>query len=112
MYMTDEYILIHWTCAGLDEARMVSQHLVKSRLVACASIVPWVESIFIWEEQLETCQESRVVFKTRRDLFEKVRAEIISKARYEVPEILAIPIVEGHQEYLDWIASSTSELAC
>lgn len=106
-----EYIQIHWTCGGLDEARQISQYLVKQRLVACASIVPWVESIFIWNEQLDTCQESKVIFKTRKELFKDVKKIILQKSKYEVPEILALPIIAGNEEYLDWVSSSTSAMA-
>ncbi|MCH9610680.1 MAG: Divalent-cation tolerance protein CutA [Chlamydiales bacterium] len=106
-----EFIQIHWTCGGLDEARQIARELVEMRLVACASVVPWVESIFLWNDQLDTCQESKVIFKTRKELFEKVKEEILSRAKYEVPEILALPIVDGHKEYLEWVDSATAVTA-
>ena len=102
-----EYIQIHWTCGGLDEARQISQYLVQEKLVACASIIPWVESIFLWEEKLDTCQESKVIFKTRKELFPAVKHAILERAKYEVPEILAIPIIDGSEEYLEWVSKST-----
>ncbi len=102
-----EYIHIHWTCGGIEEARRISEQLVKERLVACASIIPWVESIFLWNGQMDIRQESRVVFKTRRELFERVKEAILERAKYEVPEILATPIIDGHGEYLQWVREST-----
>lgn len=103
----DECVLIHWTCGGLDEARQISQFLVKEKLVACVNIIPWVESIFMWDEKMDTCQESLVLLKTQKCLFEAVREAILAKTKYEVPEILAVPIQEGHREYLDWVLDST-----
>lgn len=106
-----ELIQIHWTCSSLDEARLVARTLVQKRLVACANIIPWVESIFSWEDEIDTQQESLVIFKTRIDLFEKVRDEILIHSSYEVPEILALPIHDGNQAYLDWVMDMTGARA-
>lgn len=106
-----EYIQIHWTCGGLDEARQIARHLVEKRLAACASIIPWVESIFYWNDQIDTCQESKVIFKTRKELFEAVKNEILKNTKYEVPEILALPILDGNREYLDWVSRQTQAMA-
>jgi len=108
-----EFIQIYWTCGSLDEARKISRELVQQRLVACANIIPWIESIFMWNEQLDTVQETKVIFKTRSLLFEKVKTEIIKHSKYEVPEILKVSILGGNAEYLDWINESvlTADLA-
>jgi periplasmic divalent cation tolerance protein len=102
-----EYIQIHWTCGSLDEAREIARLLVERRLVACANIIPWVESIFMWNNQLDTTQETKVIFKTCADRFEDVEKFILSNAKYEVPEILKVPITGGNPEYLDWVSQST-----
>ena len=103
-----EYIQIYWTCGSLDEARQTSRFLVEQRLVACANIIPWVESIFLWDEQLDTAQETKVLFKTTKDRFESVKKALLSRSKYEVPEILMIPILGGNEEYLDWVAQNTT----
>ena len=64
------FIQIYWTCGSLDEARKISRQLVEAKLVACANIIPWVESIFIWNDQLDTSQETKVIFKTRDEHFD------------------------------------------
>jgi len=103
----NQYAMVHWTCGSLDEARIIARHLVEEKLVACANIIPWVESFFLWNDQLDVAQESKVIFKTKASLFEKVKETILSKSKYEVPEILMVPIEAGNQEYLDWLASNT-----
>ncbi len=103
-----EYIQVHWTCGSLDEARAVARHLVKEKLVACANIIPWVESIFMWDDQMDVQQESKVIFKTRATLFNRVKEEILRHAKYEVPEILQLPITDGNQDYLEWVMQNTS----
>ncbi|MFZ0564639.1 MAG: divalent-cation tolerance protein CutA [Chlamydiales bacterium] len=106
--MKETYIQVYWTCPSLDEARKVSRYLVQKRLVACANIIPWVESIFRWKDQLDTGQETKVIFKTKSECFEDVKKVILKKSKYEVPEILKVPITGGNEAYLDWIDKSTS----
>lgn len=102
-----EYIQIYWTCGSLDEARTISRQLVQAKLVACANIIPWIESVFMWNNELDTSQETKVIFKTREGCFEEVKNFILKNARYEVPEILKVPILGGNPEYLEWVSDST-----
>ena len=104
-----EFIEIHWTSGSLDEARKISRFLVQERHVACAQIVPWIESIYMWNNQLETAQESKIILKTRKEKYEEVKKIIQKNSKYEVPEITCIHIDAGSQEYLDWIRESTPE---
>lgn len=103
-----EFIEIHWTCGSIDEARKISRFLVQEGIVACANIIPWVESIFTWNKTLETVQESKVIFKTVDKNFEKVKKVILQNATYEVPEISKFHIADGNSEYLDWVRESTT----
>lgn len=106
-----EYIQIYWTCGSLDEARKISRYLVQEGFVACANIIPWIESVFMWDNRLDTSQETKVIFKTRADLFEAVRKVILENAKYDVPEILKVPITGGNAEYLNWITEMTERVA-
>lgn len=108
--MTNEYVQIYWTCGSLDEARKTARLLVEEKLVACANIIPWIESVFLWDEKLDTVQETKVIFKTVKSNFEKVKERILHLSKYEVPEILMLPIEGGNQEYLDWVAQNTRSM--
>jgi periplasmic divalent cation tolerance protein len=98
-----EFIEIHWTSGSIDEARKISRFLVQERLVACAQITPWIESIFMWNNQLETAQESKVTLKARLDHYEAIKNVIKSNCTYEVPEITYVKIDGGNKEYLEWL---------
>lgn len=100
--MTDA-VEIHWTTGSLDEARKVCRSLVEEKLVACAQITPWIESIYLWDGKLETAQESKVTLKTTSSHIEAIQTFILKNTTYEVPEIIVFPIAGGHPEYLDWL---------
>lgn len=103
-----EYIQIHWTAGSIDEARKVCRYLTQERLVACAQIIPWVESVYMWNNQLETAQESKVCLKTRMDLYDRVKEVIEKNSSYEIPEITFTKLDGGNSSYMDWLEKSTS----
>lgn len=105
--MAEDFIEIHWTSGSLDEARRVSRYLVQERYVACAQIVPWIESIYMWNNKLETTQESKIVLKTRVENYEKIKEIIEQNCKYEVPEITWFRIEGGNRSYMDWLNEST-----
>ena len=109
--MKGSFIEVTWTAGSIDEARRACRYLVQERLVACAQIVPWMESIYMWDNRLETTQESKVVLKTRLEKFERVRDVILSNTHYEVPEITYTIIEGGHQPYLDWLKERSSAVS-
>lgn len=98
-----DYIQIYWTSANLDEARLVARQLVEQRLVASAKIVPWVESIFLYNQDLDTQQESQVILLTINDCFERIKSFILKHSKYELPEIIKTPVLGGHEELLEWV---------
>jgi periplasmic divalent cation tolerance protein len=105
-----EFIEIHWTSGSIDEARKISRFLVQERYIACAQIIPWIESIYMWNNQLETTQESKVVMKTILDNYESIKKVIMENCKYQVPEITFLKIDGGNDEYLDWLQESTGKL--
>lgn len=104
-----DLIEIVWTAGNIDEARKICRYLVQERLVACAQIIPWIESIYMWDNKLETSQECKISLKTRREHSDKVRDAILKNHSYEIPEILFHSIEGGNKEYLSWIEESTPD---
>lgn len=106
--MESNFIEIHWTSETLDEARRVCRYLVQERLVACAQIVPWVESIYLWNNHLETAQESKIVMKTLLENYDRILEVIEKNSKYEVPEIIWFKIEGGNEAYLSWLKESAA----
>jgi len=102
-----EFIEIHWTSGSIDEARKISRYLVQERLVACAQITPWIESVYLWNGQLETTQESKILLKTHKDLYERIKTVIQENCSYQLPEITYQFIDGGNEEFIDWLRDST-----
>jgi periplasmic divalent cation tolerance protein len=98
-----ECIEICWTSGSMDEARKISRLLVKEGWVACAQIIPWIESIFMWNNKLDTVQESKIVLKTCRRNFEAIQEIIKKNSSYEVPEIIWNRIDGVDKEYQEWL---------
>jgi len=85
------------TGAGLGRA------LVAERLVACVNLVPRVRSIYRWEGQVEEDEEVLLVLKTRADRLAALRERVVALHPYDVPEVVALPVVGGSDAYLDWV---------
>lgn len=98
-----EFCLALSTCADEQTARELAQGLIAARLAACVNIVPGVVSIYSWQGQIETAEERLLLIKTRRSSFDAVRDYVRTNHSYELPEIIAIPIMAGLPEYLAWV---------
>jgi len=103
-----DYIVVFITAADRAEAEKIGNRLVAEKLVACANIGADIHSIYWWRGKIESSSEVPVMFKTRTSLFDKVAARIRELHSYEVPEIIALPIIHGYKDYLDWIDASTA----
>jgi len=101
--LKNEYIIIFVTCKDKLEAEKITHLLLEQRLIACGNIVSPVTSFFHWRGNIDRAEECLIIMKSRRDLFVQVAELIKSVNSYEVPEILALPIVEGSKAYLDWM---------
>ena len=103
--MTNKIVVLS-TCATAEDADLIARALVEKRLAACVSVVPALRSYYRWQDRLETSDEVLLVIKTSRELFASLQSEIAIIHGYEVPEILALPIVEGSENYLNWLDSN------
>ena len=103
--MTDKIVVLS-TCANEEEAGKLARALVEERLAACVSIVPGVRSFYHWKGAVESSAECLLVVKSSRALFAPLRAALDRLHSYDVPEVLALPIVDGAPSYLDWLDAS------
>jgi len=101
------YIVILVTAVNVEEANTISKKLVEDKLVACVNILDQVKSIFRWEGKIDEAQEVLMIMKSRKDLFEKIVETVKSLHSYSVPEVIALPVIDGNKDYLDWIKNST-----
>ena len=101
--MNPSYIVILVTSKDKREAEKIAQLLLDERLIACANIVNPVSSFFHWSGKIERAEECLIVMKSRMDLFSQVAERVKGLHSYEVPEILALQIVDGSAAYLDWL---------
>ncbi len=100
--MTDKIVVLT-TCDSEKRAAALARHLVEQRVAACVNILPKAMSVYRWKDRIEDSAEWLLVIKSRRDLFAALRAEIEKVHTYEVPEIMALQVVEGSEAYLGWI---------
>ena len=96
-------IVILITTEAEEEAHKIAALLLNQRRVACVNIVPRVDSLFWWRGELDSAQESLLFVKTKASQLDAV-VDLVRKAHsYEVPEIIALPIIGGNEDYLKWI---------
>jgi periplasmic divalent cation tolerance protein len=100
--VTDKIVVLS-TCDSEESAVKLARHLVEQRLAACVTILPSARSFYRWKDKIEDAAEWVLVIKSRRDLFAALRAEIGKLHTYEVPEIVALPVVDGSEAYLGWL---------
>jgi len=100
--MTDKIVVL-CTCDSELEAARLARHLVEQRVAACVNILTGARSFYRWQDEVKNESEVVVLIKSRRDVFDKLRAAIASIHSYEVPEVIALPVVDGSEAYLNWI---------
>jgi periplasmic divalent cation tolerance protein len=100
-------IVVFVTCANKNQANKIAQALIKQKLAACVNLVNPVNSLFWWQKKVDSSKEVLLIIKTKKKLFGKLEKLVKSLHSYEVPEIIALPIIMGNKKYLDWINDST-----
>lgn len=97
-------VIVLVTCGSRPEAEKIARALVEARLAACVNLLGTpVRSIYRWKGRLEAAKEFLLVIKTSRSRFQELRREVQRLHSYDVPEVIALPIVEGSREYLAWV---------
>lgn len=100
--MTDKIVVLS-TCASAEEAERLARRVIDDRLAACVNVLSPVRSFYRWKGKIEDSAEWLLIIKSTRDKFDALRAALESAHTYELPEVIAIPIVEGSPNYLSWI---------
>ena len=97
------YAIVYITASNIGEARDLVEAIVKERLAACANVVESVESTYWWRGKIERDDESLIILKTKESKLDELLKRVKELHSYENPEIVAVPILKGSDEYLRWI---------
>jgi periplasmic divalent cation tolerance protein len=100
--VTDKIVVLT-TCESEEQAQRLARHLVEQRLAACVNILPGARSVYRWKDKIEDAAEFVLIVKSRRDVFVKLREAIGQLHSYEIPEVIALPVIDGSDAYLNWL---------
>jgi periplasmic divalent cation tolerance protein len=106
---SDDFVVVFVTVPNQEVAASMARTLVEEKLVACVNTLPGIRSIYAWQGKICDDAELLCVLKTRRALFPALRARVVALHPYEVPEVIAVPIVAGHAPYLAWLRDETRD---
>ena len=107
--MAEKILLALSTFPDAEIARRISNQLVSERFAACANILPSVESIYRWNEKIESGNEIFAFFKVSEDRQSAFQEKLRSLHPYDVPEIIFVPVASGLQEYLQWVSENCGQ---
>jgi len=97
------YLIVFMTASNREEAVKIVRTLLEERLIACGNIIDPVSSFFWWQGKIAEEKETLVIMKSHEKLFKKLSKRVRELHSYDVPEILALPIVDGSSSYLEWL---------
>lgn len=97
-----QYGIVLVTASSQTEAETIAKTLVQERLAACVSLLP-IRSVYTWQGEVHDDEEWQLMIKTDLNQFERLEAKVRSIHSYEVPEVVALPFVNGSQPYLKWM---------
>lgn len=100
-------MVVFITASTEEEAAGIARAVVEARLAGCVNIVKGIRSVYRWKGKVEDDSEVLMIVKTQRTLFEQLANKVMEHHSYSVPEIIALPIVEGLENYLKWLREET-----
>ena len=103
-----DILLVISTAPDAVTAERIARELVTKSLAACANIVPAIRSIYLWKEAVESEGEALMLIKTTTDRFPELLEALLAAHPYELPEVIALPVTDGHHPYLQWVAAMSS----
>lgn len=101
--MESQYIQVFVSCTSRSQAKSMVDSLLQDQIIACAQIMPKIESFYRWQGQIKRADECLLILKSKKDCFVAIESIVTKLHSYDVPEILAVPIVDGSTAYLNWI---------
>ena len=107
--MTETSLMVLTTLPDHASAEILAEQLISENLAACVNIMGEITSFYRWKGKIQHGTEYQLLIKTTRTRYPEVQAWIADHHPYEIPEILAIPVCEGHQDYLDWVNACTKK---
>lgn len=102
-----EFIVVLTTFPADADFETFASTLINERLAACVNVLPPMRSIYTWQGKIERADERQLLIKTQTDCVHQLESRLKELHRYEIPEFLVVPVLDGSREYLSWIASST-----
>jgi periplasmic divalent cation tolerance protein len=96
-------IVVLTTCGSAEEGETLARKLIESNMAACVNLIPQVRSFYRWQGKIEDATEWLLVVKTSREQFDALRQVLEGAHSYELPEVLALPVVAGSPNYLSWL---------
>jgi len=103
------YIVLFVTTANAEEAERIAKVLLKERKVACINIVPRISSLFWWQGKLDSAEESLLIIKTKASVLDEIVSLVKEHHSYNIPEVIALPIIGGNQDYLEWVGREVKQ---
>ncbi len=103
------FLVIYITCPSYKEAERLSRLLLQEKLAACCNIIKSVKSLFLWKGKVDEAEESLMIVKTQQSRLDALVQFVQNHHPYDVPEIIAMPIVGGAQDYLNWLKEETTD---
>lgn len=106
--MSDPVLLCYCTCPDPATSQVLADALVGEGLAACVNRLPGISSTYRWQGKLVTDSEELLLIKTTETRFAALKERVLALHPYELPELIAVPVAQGHAAYLDWVRASVS----
>ena len=100
-------IVVYVTVPNREAGKKLADSIVREKLAACVNIVPGIESVYEWEGKVQTDSEELLIIKTRQSLLDALTEHVKANHEYDVPEVIALPILGGSLQYLEWVKNNT-----
>jgi len=103
----DDIVTIYTLADSEDVAVHLATTLVREKLIACANIMPQVESVFMWDDHIDWKDEVVIIAKTKLELFPKVKEKVCELHHYHTPCVISLPLSDGNPSFLNWVSENT-----